>query len=337
MKITKYLILGLLVISVTKKMYLSDNGHPLPFKLALSQKDAQTSTNSIKEPDLSKMVGFYDPIAKTATITFHNVVEYNKSVTPPNVMNKELKLFGAMSTPNQNDNKTSFIRPGGIRKITSLYGIPNTDESNSSKPDQDLLVQDARYKGDDLEHYDQASRTATLKNGKVYVGVIEYSQAVTPPNISNPALKSFATIATPNFEASSSRMSGAKRAKTTLFGISVSGDKLTVKSDSNGIGFYWPESKIVQLNNGETLVCIIEEKQGNYKKTGAHAIGPVYTWFSSDDLKQYGISNMDSDFKSRVEQIGTTKIDHARVTLNGVRLSGSINLEGLVLQRPSKP
>ena len=53
MKITKYLILGLLVISVTKKMYLSDNGHPLPFKLALSQKDAQTSTNSIKEPDLS--------------------------------------------------------------------------------------------------------------------------------------------------------------------------------------------------------------------------------------------------------------------------------------------
>lgn len=337
MRAIKYLILGILLVSVTKKIYLSDNSLPLPFTMALSQKDAQSSINAIKEPNLSDMVGSYDPITKTATITFHNVVEYNKSVTPPNVMDRKLKLFGAMPTPNQGDSKGSFIRPGGIRPITTLYGIPllQSNSLSASPPDQENLAQDEKDKGDDLEHYDRASRTAVLKNGKTYVGIVEYSQSVTPPSISNPALKSFATIATPNFVSSnvmtigiqSHIWAGAKRSQTTLFGLPVSGEKFPVKSKASSIGFYWPESKIVQLNNGETLVCVIEEKKGNYKKTGAHAIGPVYTWFSNDNLKKYGISNMDSDFKSRVENIGTAKIDHSTVILNGVKLSVSNDTE----------
>ncbi len=310
MKAIKYLIIGLLVVSVTKKAYMSDFDQRMPFAFTLSPKDAQTAINALGEPSQQSMTGLYDPVTKTATIVFTGVIEYNKSVTPPNVMNRSLKLFGTMPTPGVTSTQGSFIRPGGVRPLTSLYGIAQATSNFSSKSKSSDSSNDQS-----IEHYDTTSKTAVLKNGQIYVGVIEYNRSVTPPNLSNPALQQFATIATPHYQGASG-LSGGLNQRTLLFGLPVSGEKLTVKSGSRNVGFYWQDSKIAQLNNGDTFVCIIQEKQRNYKQ--AHATGPAYTWFEQKDLAPYGILNTDSDFKQRVENIGTIKLDHATVTLHGV-------------------
>ena len=328
MKAIKYLIVGLLVVSVTKKAYMIDTDQRMPFAFALSPKDAQVAINALGNPDLQSMTGLYDPVTKTATIVFTNVMEYKKSVTPPNVMNRKLKLFGTMQTPGVTSAPGSLMLRGGVRPITSLYGIPQAPSDLASNTDSSDTNNDKS-----VDTYDAASKTAMLKNGQTYVGVIEYSRAVTPPNISNPALQQFATIATPNYQGNS-RLSGGLSQRTLLFGLPVSGEKLTIKSSKDlHIGFYWPDSKIVQLNNGDTFVCIIQEKKRNYKQ--ANAIGPVFTWFDQQDLKQFGILNTSSDFKSRVENIGTVKLAHSNTTLYGVLMNPrEITLQQESVSRP---
>lgn len=184
-----------------------------------------------------------------------------------------------------------------------------------------------------LEEYDPSSKTATIaKEEDTFVGVIEYNQETTPPNISNPSMKAFATMPTPGHAPQKGKglsmqnfLIGGTGAITTLYGLPVSGNRLVVKDNNLKIGFYWPDSRIVQLNNGDTFVEVLEEKVGNYRNF--HKVGPVWTRFSEQALlSKYGISTKASDFQGRIEtNIGTIIIsNHARSRLLGVRLQDMI-------------
>jgi len=310
--------MGMLILIITKKTYLMDIEPPslmaIPFKLALSQVQAQAAIESLaRTEDQSSFSGTYDPVAKIATITFTNVVEYNKSVTPPNVMNPNLKLFGSMPTAiHKSSSKKAFILPGGIRPITYLYGIiqePTVKNRSINIKQSDLS----------LKSYNKESKTAILKNGSTYVGIVEYNQATTPPNILNSSLKAFATIDTPNYKESGILL-GSVRAITTLYGIPVFGKKIAVKQDSKSIGYYWPESNVAQLNNGITFMQVVTEKIGNYKPSASDSA------FLNAKRILNSHTQTTSIFKSKGELIGTAKLSHQNtISLYGAPISLNIS------------
>ena len=170
--------------------------------------------------------------------------------------------------------------------------------------------------------YDSQSKIAVLINGNVYVAVVEYSQTVTPPNISNPSLQIFATI--PNENYIPTTLMGAQGSNTTLYGIPVTGHKKIVKDENDTtIGHYWPDNKIAQLANGQTFVCIIQKNETPQKiglTLTLNAVGPVYKWFNNEDLKKYNISNQAQNFQDRVQNVGTSMINGQKFTLYGVLL-----------------
>lgn len=179
-----------------------------------------------------------------------------------------------------------------------------------------------------LENYNPTSRTAHMINSKnqliTFVGVVETNPTFTPPSLSNPALHFLTTIATPTsiFSEKHFRFGSSNNTKS-LYAIQVSGSPTAVKSRQQTIGYYWPDNEIVQLNNGETYVSIIKQAQGNYRKINTHAIGPVWTWFNSDELlRTYGISTKANNFKDLVSNVGTIRNhdEHRTWTLYGVRL-----------------
>jgi hypothetical protein len=173
--------------------------------------------------------------------------------------------------------------------------------------------------------YNAITKTASIDT--TYVGVEEYNQAVTPPNLEIPALKLFATIPTPHYKRSGNKqVAGGLNASTSLYGIPVTGLKYPVKTDTKTIGFYWPTSKIVQLNNGQTFVGVKEEVQGNYKEF--HALGPIWTRFLSAEIQEifklYNISlSTDTKLKDRVKNIGTVRKNKQAVKLYGLLLNAT--------------
>ncbi len=174
---------------------------------------------------------------------------------------------------------------------------------------------------DELEYYDAKTKTAQMSNGQTYVGIMEYSQPTTPPNVLIPALKPFTQISTQNYTNPSKHFVGGLMEMTSLYGIAVAGSKFHIKLDKKTIGTYWPINKIAQLSDGQTYVAIIEEQVGNYKKHGFYATGPIWTQFNAEELsKQYNISTEDPDFKSRVSKIGTVQKHKQSFVLYGVSL-----------------
>ncbi len=174
---------------------------------------------------------------------------------------------------------------------------------------------------DELEFYDAKTKTAQMSNGDMYVGIMEYNQATTPPNVLIPSLKLFTQISTQNYTKSSTPLMGGVMPTTSLYGIQVIGANFHIKSKNKTIGTYWPMNKVAQLSNGQTYVAIIEEKVGNYKKHGFYATGPIWTQFDAHELAtMYNISTSNPDFKSLVKKIGTVQKQKQTYVLYGVLL-----------------
>ncbi len=135
MKIVKYLIAALLVISITKKIHVT--------------------------PD---QLEFYDAISKTAKMsngdTYVGIVEYNRSTTPPNIANPTLKLFTQISTQNYSESTPGIL--GGLSAMTSLYGIPVIGESFHIKSNKQTIGT-----------YWPINKVAQLHDGKTFVAIIE--------------------------------------------------------------------------------------------------------------------------------------------------------------------
>ena len=179
---------------------------------------------------------------------------------------------------------------------------------------------------DELEYYDAKTKTAKMNNGQTYVGIVEYNQATTPPNIMNSSLQLFTQISNQNYTKPAKNFVGGLNPMTSLYGIPVTGAEFHIKSNKKTIGTYWPISKIAQLNNGQTYVGIIEEQIGNYKKHGYYEVGSISTHFDEAELSSmYNISKKDSDFKSRVKEIGIVTKHKQNLKLYGVLLNPSSN------------
>ncbi|MBP6892648.1 hypothetical protein KBB68_03650 [Candidatus Babeliales bacterium] len=175
---------------------------------------------------------------------------------------------------------------------------------------------------DELEYYDAKSKTAQMSNGDTFVGIEEYNRSTTPPNIMNPSLKLFTQISTQNYTAPSKNFVGGVNPMTSLYGIPVVGAHFHLKLNKNTVGTYWPMNKIAQLNDGQTYVAIIEKQIGNYKKHGYYELGPIWTQFNAKELSElYNISTSDSNFQSRVKQIGIVTKNKQSFKLYGVLLN----------------
>jgi|GEM_PF-1305041 len=275
----------------------------------------------------SNITGIYNSSTKTATVLFTNVTERSQATTPPNVNNPDMVPFGVMINPAHNDDE--IISGGRQTRITTLWGIPQTkDEDNSSSDTPSSRSTSINQVSKDLKNYNKKTKTATMKDGTTYVGVVEYSKAVTPPNISIPALQLFATIKNSNYAKSVTRTSGSNKPYTTLWGLEVHGTNIPVKNSNNKtIGQFWPDASIAQLTNGQTIVMVIKQAQGNYKQH-AHAIGPVWTWYqqpeNNTNLNKYGITSTESNYlEPLIDQngFGTVSIAGQKYTLFGINLS----------------
>jgi len=261
-------------------------------------------TINIQESDFENINGMYNPENQTATIRFNVVTEYKRAVTPPNISNKSMIAFGIMPTIGYEKPKAHYT--GGLSPNTILYGIPTTStpsDTSSSENETDSVVLRAP------QEYNQTNRTALMQDGSTYISVIEYSQAVTPPNIKIPALKPFAKIETSKKTKSKTAKLGSKQDVLTLYGIKVEGSKIPVKNPSNHIiiGYYWPQSKMVQRNNGETYINIKAKRIKSSSKKDKKTDSPQ-DWFIKEnkDLSSFGISKTQENF---VNLIGTKIVD----------------------------
>lgn len=183
--------------------------------------------------------------------------------------------------------------------------------------------------GSSLKHYNAKKHMATMTNGDVYVGIVEYSQPVTPPNLAIPALESFATIKNPNYKQQPKGYTGGQSPNTQLFGIPVTGTSTPLKNSAGKtIGKYWADSKIAQLTNGDVYVMIITHA-ASQASTGAHAVGPVWTWYQQSsyqaDFKKYGVNSSAQSLQQNIntDGIGTVMISNQKYTVYGIGLSSN--------------
>lgn len=135
MKLVKYLIAALLIISITKKVHVT--------------------------PD---ELEFYDAKSKTAQMsngtTYVGIVEYNRATTPPNIMNPSLQLFTQISTQNYTESSKNFA--GGLTAMTSLYGIPVVGAKFHIKSNKKTIGT-----------YWPINKIAQLDDGQTYGAIIE--------------------------------------------------------------------------------------------------------------------------------------------------------------------
>jgi len=360
MKIIKYAALAILVVTLCKKtnfinaMEIGLDGkihesagltwykqhgnqdHFVDTNLLLPLTTLTTDTDSaaifVLDPaQLPKTTtGIYNADTKTATVLFTNVIERSQATTPPNVDNPDIVPFGVMINPKHNND--DILSGGRQTRITTLWGIPQTkDEDNGSSNTPNNRSTSINQISKDLKNYNKKTKTATMKDGTTYVGVVEYSKAVTPPNISIPALQLFATIKNSNYAKSTTRTSGSQKQYTTLWGLEVHGTNIPVKNSNNKtIGQFWPDANIAQLTNGQTIVMVIKQAQGNYKQHAAHALGPVWTWYqqpeNSTNLNKYGITSTGSNYLAPLidqDGFGTVTIHNQKYTLFGINLSAA--------------
>lgn len=171
---------------------------------------------------LDGRAGNYNSKKKTASfgtgknkISYFDIVEYSQAVTPPNIKNPELIAFAIM--PNPKYKEDSDGRMGGQRRTITLYGIPQdvTEPSNQDNNSFTIYGSQGKY-----NHLEKTAYLIDLQGKKTeYTDIVEYSQAVTPPNIKNPQLKSFATMPNPKYKESKRRRMGGQNKYVTLYGI----------------------------------------------------------------------------------------------------------------------
>ncbi|MBI2344952.1 hypothetical protein HYV10_02665 [Candidatus Dependentiae bacterium] len=110
--------------------------------------------------------------------------------------------------------------------------------------------------------YNPSDRTASLgKHGytTLYTDIVEYSQAVTPPNIENPKLQQFATMQNPRYKKGKPLMGGQKKT-ITLYGI----PQYSTDVNESSIAFIEPERDKQQS-------FVIYGSQGSYNRTAKTA------------------------------------------------------------------
>jgi hypothetical protein len=139
MKIVKYLLAALLIITITKKVHVSPAA-------------------------LADELEFYDAQSKTAQMSngsmYVGIMEYNKSTTPPNILIPSLKLFTQISTENYTTSSTPLF--GGLNSMTSLYGIPVAGAPFHIKSNKTTIGT-----------YWPINKVAQLQDGQTYVAIIE--------------------------------------------------------------------------------------------------------------------------------------------------------------------
>ena len=203
---------------------------------------------------------------------------------------------------------------------SKLKSVRHSDRDNETKKQHKK-----RYRST-VKKYNFEKKTATTNT--VYVGVEEYNQATTPPNITIPAMVPFGTISehrTPQEK----QLLGGKIHITTLWGIPVYGHRKPIKETEQNltIGYLWLNQDsifgIAQMNDGKTFVGVIDDHQPNYIKTEyTHKkTGLVWDWYTHQDIaelkEKYGVENPSSE---TVREIGMAKINRQRYKLYGLRL-----------------
>lgn len=350
MKITKYLVVTLLVVCVGKKVlsaaelgrsnrnlvsggWVTDREKYNPSMIStfdgpgqLKMENPSANNKEQFTVNLSgsaPIMGTYNPRTGTAKIKFENVIKTSQSITPPNVSNPNYVMIGYMKNPKKYPGTQN--RPGGQSANITLWGIPansndTTDYALKQMPDSTVSTK--------LKKYNRSNKTATMKDGSTYVGVIEYSQSVTPPNIMIPAMKPFATIR--NTNQSNQQLLGGQLKNSTLWGLEVAGNKVTIKSTkkenkNETVGKFWPESNIAQLDNGQTIVGVMQELKGNYTENGAHAKGPVWTRYSEAQLDAIKLAYNIIPSSTNVTKIGMVKMGGQKYVLYGIVLEAGSN------------
>jgi len=84
--------------------------------------------------------------------------------------------------------------------------------------------------------YNAEARIAYLSengNKTVYINVVEYSQAVTPPNVANHGLKPFATMLNSRYQEGPKKLIGGQTRYTILFGIEKKFDQDHLEHDND--------------------------------------------------------------------------------------------------------
>ncbi len=175
--------------------------------------------------------GTYNPSTKVASLgtstdvtVYTHVVEYSKAVTPPSVENPLMQPFATMPNPMYKGSKKGPF--GAQTKTITLYGISQYSTEANALP---AITESHRSQDKSLEiygskgSYHPGNKTAylidVLGNKKEYTDVVEYRQAVTPPNIANPRLKPFATLQNRRYKENDKRLAGGQFKNIILYGI----------------------------------------------------------------------------------------------------------------------
>lgn len=178
-----------------------------------------------------------------------------------------------------------------------------------------------------VKKYNPDTKIATVDN--IYVGVYEYKQLGTPPNVMIPAMVPFGTITQKPLKKGAPIIAGKLDIKT-LWGIPVIGQRLPIKElDKNfTLGYLWTDQDatmgIAQMNSGDTFVGVKSSHQPNYVSPGNYGpggTGPAWTWYTQDEahdlMQKYRI---EQPSMINVKEIGIAKINRQRYKLYGIQL-----------------
>src|SRR3990167_4093005 len=161
MKLVKYLVAALLVISITKKVHVTPSSQQVQDLSEAQSKLAPAPSISLKN---SKNLNYN---AKTATAQLNNttyigVVEYSTSAVAPNVVIPALTAFAEIKTPHYKAPTKPIV--GGIESTTPLFGLPVAGTP--------LTVTAIGTSGS----YWQQNQIVRLNNGTIFVAVREDKQ-----------------------------------------------------------------------------------------------------------------------------------------------------------------
>lgn len=210
--------------------------------------------------------------------------------------------------------------------LDNQFSLIEPDKKHKNRHSDRDKQHKKRYRST-VKSYNNDTKIARIDN--LYVGVYEYTKAVTPPNITIPAMVPFGTI-TEKQSKKKEALTGKKLQITTLWGIPVYGHRKPIKESEKNltIGYLWLNQDLIfgiaQMTDGKTFVGVIDDHQPNYIDTGKHHLGktgPVWTWYSEEDFQdlqeKYGIEKPSS---SNVKEIGVAKINRQRYKLYGIEL-----------------
>lgn len=182
--------------------------------------------------------GFYNPSEAKAWLKdsdgsvthYKNVVTISGPYTPPKaVMQGKVKYFASMPNPEFEKQPKGLI--GGPSKVIQLYGkkIKNskantkkTDLSQQESSEFAISGISSNLQPNNLTgEYNPEFKAAWLLNPETkertyFSDIIEYKQATTPPNITNPSLVAFATMPNPDYTGLT--VAGGQKKIVTLYG-----------------------------------------------------------------------------------------------------------------------